>query len=46
MEDNIILGLIEIGCENVSRIHLAQARVQWLDVVKFVTIMREEFFTG
>lgn len=28
-KDNIKLGIIEIGCEGMDWIHLAQKRVQW-----------------
>jgi hypothetical protein len=31
--EDIRLGLMEIGCEVVDRIHLAQNRHQWWDLV-------------
>jgi hypothetical protein len=40
MEDNIRMGLRQIGREDVDWMHLAQVRDQWRDVVNTVMNLR------
>jgi hypothetical protein len=35
-EDNIDMDVNETGCEDVDRIHVAQDRIQWRDLVNMV----------